>query len=154
MRSSTAVGLAAARGRFTSMPRYIIGAVSMKMRRSTRTTSTSGMMLISARDGAMRAPLPVSALNAIFRLARQLRGAAHHVEEVEHERVHFRRPVLHAVDEEVVGHDRRDGGAEAGRRRDEGLGDARRDDRETRRALRADAVEGGHDAEDGAEEAD
>ena len=47
-RSSTAVGLAAALGRLTSMPRYIMGAVSMKISSNTSTTSTSGMMLISA----------------------------------------------------------------------------------------------------------
>src|SRR5438132_262825 len=82
-RSSTAVGLAAARGRLTSMPRYIIGAVSMKISSSTSTTSTSGMMLISASDVPMRrSPSGAPALNAIFRRASQLRhlqpgGAAH-----------------------------------------------------------------------------
>ena len=38
------------------MPRYIMGAVSMKMRRSTKTTSTSGMMLISASVEPVRPP--------------------------------------------------------------------------------------------------
>ncbi len=53
-RSSTAVGLPELLGRLTSMPRYMSGAVSMKMRRSTRMTSTSGMMLISDMVPPMR----------------------------------------------------------------------------------------------------
>src|SRR2546426_8239131 len=121
MRSSTAVGLAAARGKFTSMPRYIIGAVSMKIRSRTSTTSTSGMMLISARLVPMRrAPPGGPALNAIFRGPRQLRRrTAQEVEHVEGESLHLRRPVLHPVDEVVVADDGRNGGAEAGRRRPE-----------------------------------
>src|SRR5204863_9306381 len=88
-RSSTAVGLAAALGRLTSMPRYIIGAVSMKMSSSTRTTSTSGMMLISASDVPTRRPLPPdSKLNAIF--AGELRhGARDEIEEVHRESLHL-----------------------------------------------------------------
>src|SRR6266404_2755198 len=111
MRSSTAVGLAAARGRFTSMPRYIIGAVSMKMSRSTSTTSTSGMMLISASDDPRRrSPFDAPALNAIFGRPRQLRhGAAEHVEQIEDESVHLGRPVTDAVEEVVVPDDRGDG---------------------------------------------
>src|SRR5215510_10804091 len=138
MRSSTAVGLAEALGRFTSMPRYIIGAVSMKISRSTSTTSTSGMMLISARLVPMRLPPSDGAgLNAIFRRPRELgRGPAQHIEHIEGESFHFRRPVLHAIDEVVVADDGRDGGAEARGRRDQGLGNTGRDHRETRRALR------------------
>src|SRR2546422_8978848 len=156
MRSSTAVGLAAARGKFTSMPRYIIGAVSMKIRSRTSTTSTSGMMLISARLVPMRrAPPGGPALNAIFRRPRQLgRRTAQEVEHVEGESLHLRRPVLHPVDEVVVADDGRDGGAEAGRRRHERLRNAWRYHGEARRALRADAVEGIHDAHHGPEEAD
>src|SRR5688572_2940036 len=108
MRSSTAVGLAAARGRFTSMPRYIMGAVSMKMSRRTSTTSTNGMMLISDSEVPMRRDASVdSSLNAIFlrRTCHLRNGAAHHVEQVEHEAVHLGRPVLHAVDEVVVADD-------------------------------------------------
>src|ERR671930_2017690 len=123
MRSSTAVGLAAARGRFTSMPRYIIGAVSMKMSSSTSTTSTSGMMLISARLVPMlrRDPSGEPVLNAIFfhgpsELGRR---TAQEVEHVQRESFHLRRPVLHAVDEIVVADDGRDGGSQARRRRDQ-----------------------------------
>src|SRR2546430_9496835 len=118
MRSSTAVGLAAARGRFTSIPRYIIGAVSMKISRRTRTTSTSGMMLISARLVPMRRGPPGGpTLNAIFRGPRELgRGAAQEVEHGEREPPHPRRPVLDPVDEGGVAHDGRARRAEPGRR--------------------------------------
>src|SRR2546428_31190 len=40
------------------MPRYIIGAVSMKISSSTSTTSTSGMMLISASVAPIGRPPP------------------------------------------------------------------------------------------------
>src|ERR1051325_12084095 len=103
MRSSTAVGLAAARGRFTSMPRYIMGAVSMKSSSRTSTTSTSGMMLISAMVGPIRRPSPPSTLNAIFGHARHLGHAAgEEVEQLEREALHLRGPVFHAIDEVVV----------------------------------------------------
>src|SRR2546430_15791958 len=99
MRSSTAVGLAAARGRFTSIPRYIIGAVSMKISRRTRTTSTSGMMLISARLVPMRRAAPGGPTpNALFRGARELgRGAAPGGEHVERGPLPLPRPALDAV---------------------------------------------------------
>src|SRR3989441_2803147 len=148
MRSSTAVGLAAARGKFTSMPRYIIGAVSMKIRSRTSTTSTSGMMLISARLVPMRrAPPGGPALNAIFRGPRQLRRrTAQEVEHVEGESLHLRRPVLHPVDEVVVADDGGDGGAEAGRRRHERLRNAWRYHRDARPTPRAAALERIHNA--------
>src|SRR5262245_52436103 len=154
MRSSTAVGREDVRGRLTSIPRYIMGAVSMKMRRSTSTTSTSGMMLISARDVPIRRPSPGSSnLNAIFGGA-QLGGAAEDVQQIEGEAVHLGGPVLHAVDEVVVADDGRDGRPEAGGGGDEGLRDAGRDDGEARRPLLADPVEGRHDPPHGAEETD
>src|SRR6185369_12597642 len=100
------------------MPRYIIGAVSMKIRSRTSTTSTSGMMLISAIAPPMRRGSlpPLSGLNAIFRASRHLgRGAAHLVQQLEGEALHLCRPVLDAVHEEVVADDRGDRRAEAGR---------------------------------------
>ena len=49
MRSSRSVSGWLATGSETSMPRLIIGAVTMKTRSSTRTTSTRGVTLISPR---------------------------------------------------------------------------------------------------------
>src|SRR2546427_5560741 len=104
MRSSTAVGFETAFGRLTSMPRYIMGAVSMKISSRTSTTSTSGMILISARLVPIRRVLDHSSvLNAIFGGASQLGGrSAQKVEEVQREAFHLDGPVLHAVDEVVV----------------------------------------------------
>src|SRR3989440_7048022 len=156
MRSSTAVGLAAARGRFTSIPRYITGAVSMKISRRTRPTSTSGMSLVWARRFPMRRVPPGGpTLNAIFRGPRELgRGAAQEVEHVEREPLHLRRPVLDAIDEVVVADDGRDGRAEPGRRGHQRLRDSGRDHREAGRTLRPDTVEGVHDAHHGTEQPD
>src|SRR5262245_54664335 len=129
MRSSTAVGFAEALGRLTSMPRYIIGAVSMKMSRRTSTTSTSGMMLISDRDELVRPPPSAgSGLNILGRPRDPRGGPAQEVEEVQHEAIHLGGPVADPVDEEVVAHDGRDGRAESGGGGDERLGDARSDD--------------------------
>ena len=55
------LGARARPGRFTSTPRCIIGAVTMKMMSSTSITSTSGTTLISASVDAARgarAPAP------------------------------------------------------------------------------------------------
>src|SRR5207245_4448881 len=118
-RASTAVGLEAVRGRVTSIPRYIIGAVSMKISSSTSTTSTSGMMLISASDApkGRRPPAPGPTLNANFGGPR---GLGHRprepIEQLQREAPHLRRPVLEPVDEVVAGHDRRNRRPEPPRR--------------------------------------
>src|SRR5262245_53579024 len=145
MRSSTAVGFEAAFGRFTSMPRYIMGAVSMKMSSRTSTTSTRGMMLISAIDVPIRRePSPASALKAIFTGAGHLVGGAREeVEQVQRESLHLGGPVLHAVHEVVVADDGGNRRAQAERGRDQGLRDTRRHDGQRCGALLADAVEGG-----------
>src|SRR5262245_18277806 len=147
IRSSTAVGLEAAFGKFTSIPRYIIGAVSMKISSRTSTTSTSGMMLISARLVPIRrGPCDSSALNIVAGSARFRGGTAEEVQEVHRKAFHLDGPVLHAIDEVVVADDGGDRRAEAGCRGDQRLGDAGRHDREARRALGTDAVERCHDA--------
>src|SRR5215470_7723861 len=155
MRSSTAVGRDELRGRLTSIPRYIMGAVSMKMRRSTSTTSTRGMMLISASDVPIRRLSPASStLNAIFGGTSELGRAAERIQEIEGEDVHLGGPVLHAVDEVVVADDGGDGRAQTGRGGDERLRDAGRHHGQARRALLTDAVEGRHDSPHRAEETD
>src|SRR5258705_11038818 len=131
MRSSTAVGLAAARGRLTSIPRYIIGAVSMKISSRTSTTSTSGMMLISARLVPIRrGPWDSSTLNIAAGSARFRGGTTQQVEEIHREAFHLDGPVLHAIDEVVVADDRRGGGAQARGGREQGRRDSRRHDPE------------------------
>src|SRR5262245_47224015 len=154
MRSSTAVGLAAARGRLTSMPRYIIGAVSMKMRSSTRTTSTRGMMLISASVAPTRREPPESVLKAIFAQPRGLARPREQVQEIQRKAFHLGGPVLHAIHEVVVADDGGNRRSQAKGGGNQGFGDARRDYREGRRALLPDAMEGRHDAPHGAEQPD
>src|SRR3989441_3044094 len=129
MRSSTAVGFETAFGRLTSMPRYIMGAVSMKISSRTSTTSTSGMILISARLVPIRRVLDHSSvLNAIFGGASQLGGrSAQKVEEVQREAFHLDGPVLHAVDAGVVPDDGGDRGAEPPRLPHQRLGKPQRD---------------------------
>src|SRR5262249_14992364 len=158
IRSSTAVGRDAGGGRLTSMPRYIIGAVSMKMSKRTSTTSTNGMMLISASEvPTLREPSASSSLNAIFDGARDLgagRGTRQQIEDVESEAIHLGRPVLDAIDEVVVADDGGDCRAETERGGDQCLGDARRHHGEGGRPLLPDAVEGRHDAPHRSEEPD
>src|SRR6185503_2576848 len=155
-RSSTAVGFPPLRGRFTSMPRYIMGAVSMKMRSSTRTTSTRGMTLISARALRVPAPSPpASALIAILEgLSAPYEPALDQVGQLEREVVHLGCPVTHQPDEVVVADDGRNRRRQTGRGRDQRARDTGRDDREARRSLRADGLERAHDADDRAQEAD
>src|SRR2546425_10058376 len=138
------------------MPRYIMGAVSMKISSRTSTTSTSGMMLISARLVPIRrGPCDSSNLNAIFGCASPLgSGPAQKVEEVHREALHLHGPVLHAVDEVVVPDDGGDRGAEPRGRRNQRLGDSRRDDGQACRALRAGHLKRRPDAPNRAADAD
>src|SRR5438552_10895949 len=129
----------------------------MKISSSTSTTSTSGMMLISASDAptGRRPPAPGPTLNAIFGRPRGLgRRPREPVEQLQREPLHLRRPVLDPVDEVVVGHDRRNRRPEPRRRRDQRLGDARRHHRQARRALLADPLEGRDDPPRRAEQPD
>src|SRR5436309_11297588 len=156
-RSSTAVGLLAVLGRFTSMPRYIMGAVSMKMSKSTRTTSTSGMTLISARALRVRpAPSPpASVLIAILeRLRRADQPALDQVRQLEREVVHLRGPVADLADEVVVADDGGDGREQTGRGRHQRLRDARRHHGQAGGALSPDGLEGRDDADHRAEQTD
>src|SRR5262245_56852986 len=126
-----------------------MGAVSMKMSRSTSTTSTSGMMLISAREELVRSPLPVpSGLNILGGTRHPGRRTAQEIEKVEDEPVHLGGPVAHAVQVVVVADHGGDGCAQAGCGRDERLGDSRCDHRQAGRSLLADSMEGCDDSPD------
>src|SRR4029450_11644086 len=118
MRSSTAVGFDAAFGRLTSIPRYIMGAVSMKIRSRASTTSTRLVPI-------GRGPCGSSALNIVAGSACLGGGAAQQIQEIHREAFHLDGPVLHAIDEVVVADDGGDRGAEPGRGRDQRLGDTR-----------------------------
>src|SRR5262245_8878778 len=138
------------------MPRYIIGAVSMKMSRRTRTTSTRGMTLISASVLRVPAPSPpASALIAILEgLCAPYEPTLDQVCQLEREVFHFGHPVSHPPDEVVVADDGRNRGSQSECGRHQRAGDSGRDDRQARRALRADRREGVHDAHHRSEETD
>src|SRR5437016_3936822 len=131
---------ASAFGRSTSAAGFTIAdVVIMKMMRRTRNTSVSGVTLISE----MMWPR-VWGLNSGMRPPRcrdrlEQPGAADAERAVD---------PLHAVLEVVVEDERHDPDREAERRRDEGLGDAARDDAEAARPDDRHAVERAHDADD------
>src|SRR6516162_1138298 len=156
-RSSIAVGLLAVFGRFTSMPRYIMGAVSMKISSSTKTTSTSGMTLISARALRVR-PVPSPPASVLIAILERLRAshepALSQVRQLEREVVHLRGPVADLADEVVVPDDRGNGREETGGGGHQGLRDAGRHHRQARGTLAADGLERGDDSDHGSEETD
>src|SRR5512134_3223766 len=147
--SSARMALAFAWGRFTSTPWVSIGAVTMKMMRSTSITSTRGVTLISAI--ILRSPL----LLPVIAMALHLVDVAfEEVEELDSEAVDPRRDRPDPVEEVVVGHDRRNRGHQPGRRRDQRLRDAGRHRGERRASDGGDPREGVHDPPDGPEQAD
>src|SRR5215469_208721 len=131
----------------------------MKMIRRTRTTSTSGMMLISASEPVPRKRLRRPPLNefappnenAIESALETLLGEVHELElEVFHSRAEF----LDRVSEPVVEDHRGDGGCEPKRSGDERFRDSGRDGPEAGRAGGAELLEGVNDAPYRSEQAD
>src|SRR3954447_13523945 len=130
------------------MPCWIIGAATMKMISSTSITSTSGTTLISASEVDTRAPRarlprPEFPVGIGWTLGTFLRFCLREVpfgdvQELEREIIHLRCEVLHPAGVVIVEIQRRHRGEQAGGGRDQRLGDARRDDAEAGRALRAD----------------
>src|SRR5512138_618777 len=137
--SSDWSAFALACGRFTSTPCVSIGAVTMKMMRRTSMTSTSGVTLMSA---IMRRPPPFPFENAIA--LHPVCVAFEEVDELDGEAFDPRGDHPDPVQEVVVGHRRRDRRGEAGRGRDQRLGDAGGDRGEARAPHRRDAREGVH----------
>src|SRR5262249_34373124 len=138
-------------GSETETPWWSIGAVTMKMIRSTSMTSTRGVTLMSARwsKGSPFGP----AENAMaLRVLREV--ALGQVEELEREVVHRGAHLPDLTHEVVVPDHRGDRRVQSRGRVDPRLLDARRDGRDRRRSRDPDRVEGRHDAPDGAEEAD
>src|SRR3990172_402453 len=147
--SSDRMAFAFACGRLTSTPWVSIGAVTMKMMRSTSITSVRGTMLISDIN---RRSLPFPLANAIG--LHLLQVALEEVHELDGETVEARPDRPYPVQEEVVCHDRWDRGGQPGRGRDQRLGDTGGDRGERGAAGLGDARKGVHDPPDGAEQAD
>src|SRR2546429_3543564 len=139
--------LAAAFGRSTSAAGFTIAeVVIMKMMRSTRNTSVSGVTLISATMWPRVCALPKNAIRPPRRGDR-----------LEHARAADAKRRVDALDarlEVVVADHRDDPDGEAERGRDERLGDAAGHHREAARAGDRHGVEGADDAHYRAEEPD
>src|SRR5207244_2744409 len=129
--------LSGAFGRSTSAAGFTIAeVVIMKMMRSTRNTSVSGVTLISATMWPR-----VCALNSAMRPPR----CRDRLEEPRAPDAERAVDALHAVLEIVVEHERDDADGEAECGRDERLGDAAGDDAEPAGADQRHAVERAHD---------
>src|SRR5277367_2780089 len=138
-------------GTATSMPDCKTGAEIMKITSRTSTTSTSGVMLISARAvwvcpllvvNATRFPLAASGSDGLLRADVDV---FHAVEQLAGEVVHARAELAQAAGELVIGNDGGHGDEQARGGGDERLGDSRSNGAQRRRAGGAEAVEGVHD---------
>src|SRR5271168_2221665 len=142
-------------GTETSIPDCSTGAVTMKMMSSTSTTSTSGVMLISASEVRVWPLLAVKATCGLP-LHRFLFGGDFFqaVEQFAGEVVHAGAKLAQGSGELVVSDDGGNGDQQAGSGRDQGFRDAGRHCAEGGCAFGAQAVEGIHNAHHGAEETD
>src|SRR5712691_212129 len=145
-------GRASARGSRTSTPPCMMGAVIMKMMRSTNATSTSDVTLMSALSGS--SPCPRSPPPPTRPATLQPPLASHRPDDLLGEALQLAREEPEAVDEDVVGDHGGHGDREPRDRRDQRLGDARRDRGDVPRAAERDADEGVHHAQHRAEEAE
>src|SRR5215470_19362888 len=138
-------------GRLTWMPVCRIGAVIIKITSNTSITSTSGVTLISANAVRVR---PLRTLLLLLNAITLNRLALDEVEQSERKAVHLSRQNFDAVQVAVVTQDRRHRRRDAGRRRDQRLGDARRHGLDRSRRLLGQSVERDDDAHDRAEQPD
>src|SRR6266498_5640796 len=128
-----------ARGRRTSTPPCMMGAVIMKMISSTNATSTREVTLISAVSGSSpwpRRPPPPSR-PAIL----EPPLAGHGADDLLGEPFELTRDQSQPVDEEVVGHHRGNRHREPRHGGDQRFGDARRHGRDVARAADGDPDE-------------
>src|SRR5262249_15893349 len=143
-------------GRLTFTPSFLASSTTtlddtMKMMRRTRKMSVSGVMLISAKRPP---PSPLSSSGTLPTAIRTLLHSLQRFDELLDEEPELDGDGGEALVEVVEDDDGDDGDEDAGRRRDERLGDALRHDAEAAAAVLGDGLEGLHDADDGAEEAD
>src|SRR5215831_13556877 len=124
-------------------------ADTMKMMRRTRKTSVSGVMLISAKmpPSFSSSGIRPSAIAGLLLVAHQ------RLEELLDEELELDGVAREALVEVVVDDHCLDGDGDTERRGDEGVGDAGGDDGQAAAGLVTEGVEGAHDADDGAEEA-
>src|SRR5262252_3999092 len=142
-------------GIWTLTPLWRRGVTTMKMIRSTRQTSTSGVTLMSLCSLSRPPPPPIPMEKLLLG---ELSARAAPFDEVVDQFVrrvrHLDLEPLDVVHEDVEHPHRRDGHEEPERRRDEGLRDAGRDRRDTARTGQRHAAERVDDADDRSEETD
>src|SRR3989441_11427320 len=150
-------------GRLTSGPFRICGAITIKMIRSTSTTSTSGVMLMAA---CIRAGSPSRIGRAfLFDLRRldfihfgvkplELRYFEQAVHELGRSPIHFDMESLKLAREVVEGYDGRNCDEDTEGRRDQGLCDAARNHRHSAGPRGRDAPESVDNSDHGAEKTD
>src|SRR5579859_6749415 len=146
-------------GMLTSMPDCNTGAVIMKITRSTSTTSTSGVMLMSASEDCVLPLLVVKATANLLRLVALTGGAAYRdfferVQQFAAEVVGCRSEDTDTCSELVISDDGRNGNKQASGGRDKCFRYAGSDSAKRGCTSSAKAVEGIDNAHDGAEEAD
>src|SRR5246127_5210538 len=154
MRSSVISFTVRVLGTFTSIPDCRTGAVTMKMISSTRTTSTSGVMLISASEVRVWPLLAVKATRGPP-LHRFLFGSDlfQAVEQFAREVVHAGAELAQRRGELVVGDHGGDGHQQAGSGRDQRFRDSGGDRAQRGCAFCSQPVKRVDNAHDGAEEA-
>src|SRR3954468_16101733 len=130
-------GRASARGSSTSTPPCMIGAVIMKIIRSTSITSTREVTLTSAIRGSSPRWLPSPPPRPEAILDQPFPG--HGTDQLVREALELAREQPHPIDVDVIGDDRRNSRYQATGSSDQRLGDARGDGSQVTRALRSDA---------------
>src|SRR5271157_10889 len=152
--SSCAVSFTACTlGTSTSMPNSITWAVSMKMIRSTSTTSTNGVTLISDRlppPPRRLDPYPPPPLTEIA-MALLSETALGHVQELHGKVVHARADLPNPVAKNIIENRRGDGGRQARRRGNQRFRNARRHRAQAGRAHLSQLVKRADDAQHRAE---
>src|SRR5256712_9056891 len=150
-------------GRLTSGPFRICGAITMKMIRSTSTTSTSGVMLMVAcillgSPSRIARPFLFNSRRLDFihfdvKLL-ELRYFEQAVHELGRSPIHLDLESLNLAREVVEGDDGRNCDEDTQGRRDQGLSDAARNHRHSAGPRGRDAPEGVNDSDHGAEKTD
>src|SRR5574339_580844 len=143
-------GRAAARGNRTSTPPCMMGAVIMKMIKSTNATSTRLVTLMSAFRGSSpcpRSPPPCSKPAML-----QPPFARHRADQLLGEAFQLAGEETEAIDVEVVGHHGGHGDGEAGDGRHQRFGHAGGNRGDVARATGGDANKGVHHAQHGPEQ--
>src|SRR5271165_4577727 len=144
-------------GTATSMPDCRTGAVSMNMTSSTSTTSTSGVILISARAVCVWPLLLVKATRGLpFKgvLIRHQRDLLHTVKQFTRKIIHARGEIAQAASELVVGDDCRNGDNQPRGGCDQCLGHARGNGAKRCRSSGAKSMKGVDNAHDGSKKAE